>query len=177
MKMKSEVSSRVVKFLIGTIFLIGMGISSIHVAFAEQDISTLLHQWFDQKKIEAVSTLQTTVGSEKDTQMIRLKEHLQSEMARAERELAEDEQQQITSSVAALRAHTDQLIASVKIDNTSEKQKVINELNAIYNETVTKMGSVELVVIPEEPDTENGNGKNEVSLSEETTTDDTEQGE
>lgn len=77
MKMKSKVSSRMVKFLIGTVFLIGIGISSIHVAFAEQDISTLLHQWFDQKKIEAVSTLQTTVGSEKDVQMIRLKEHLQ----------------------------------------------------------------------------------------------------
>ncbi|WP_392454553.1 hypothetical protein ACF3OH_10480 [Chryseomicrobium aureum] len=47
MKMKSKVSSHVVKFLIGTVFLIGMGISSIHVAFAEQDISTLFHQWFD----------------------------------------------------------------------------------------------------------------------------------
>lgn len=176
MKAKHKLSTRMKKFLIGTVFLIAMGISSIHVVFAEQDITTLLNQWFDQKKLEAIGSVQTAVGNEKEAQMIRLKEHLHSEMERAELEMDTFEQEQIAASVAALRAHTDQLIASVNIDNAADKQKVINDLNAIYNAAVTQMGSVELVVVPEELDTDNGNGKNTADSATEDTGG-TEQGE
>lgn len=147
MKLKTKLT----KFLIGTVFLIALCISSIQVVFAEGDISMLIGQWFDQQKTSAVASMESAIGSERDQQMIRLKAHLQSEMERAQGELSAFEEQQIAASVQALRDHTDQLIGSVSYSNEADQQAVINELNAIYNAAITSMGSVQLVEIPSIP--------------------------
>ena len=144
MKLKTKLA----KFLFGTVFLIALCISSIQVVFAEQDISMLIGQWFDQQKTSAVASMESAIGSEKDQQMIRLKAHLQSEMERAQGELSAFEQQQISETVEALREHTSQLIASVSYSNEAEEQAIIDELNFIFNSAILAMGSVELVEIP-----------------------------
>lgn len=157
MKLKTKLT----KFLIGTVFLIALCISSIQVVFAEQDISMLIGQWFDQQKTSAVASMESAIGSEKDQQMIRLKAHLQSEMERAQGELSEFEQQQISETVEALRQHTSQLMASVSYSNEAEKQAIIDELNFIFNSAILAMGSVELVEIPPvEPEPETPPGGN-----------------
>lgn len=155
MKLKTKLA----KLLIGTVFLIALCISSIQVAFAEQDIAALIGQWFDQQKTSVVASMESAIGSEKDQQMIRLKAHLQSEMERAQGELSEFEQQQISETVEALRQHTSQLIASVSYSNEAEEQAIIDELNFIFNSAILAMGSVELVEIPpveNEPETPPG---------------------
>ncbi|MFC4355241.1 hypothetical protein ACFO0S_09305 [Chryseomicrobium palamuruense] len=160
MKLKTKLS----KFLIGTVFLIAICISSIQVAFAEQDISTLISQWFDQQKTSAVASMESSIESEKEQQVIRLKAHLQSEMERAQGELSAFEQQQIDETVEALRQHTSQLMASVSYSNEAEKQAIINELNFIFNSAILAMGSVNLVEIPpvetEPPGPPGGNNGN-----------------
>lgn len=148
MELRKYLSNKSSKLLLGTVFLIGMGVSSLTVVFAEQDLSTLMNQWFNQKKIEAVDSIETTVGDEKDKQMLRLKEQLRIEMQRADEELVSYTNAQIEQSVAKLRSHTDQLIASISIEHTAEKQAAINHLNEIYNAAVLEMGGVDLVEIP-----------------------------
>jgi len=168
MKRSYKFKSRLLKFLIGIVFLLVVGISSLDVVFAEQDISTLMDQWFDQKKSEALVSVQSSVSSEKEAQMVRLKQHLQSEMERAEKEMQLFEEEQIRISVKNLREHTEHLISTIKIDNAAEKQAAINRLHQIYNEAVLEMGSVELMDSPQEEETnmEIGSESNETSSEE-----------
>lgn len=131
---KSNFSKK--KFLIGTLFLIiGIG-SSFNVAFADQDIETMLINWFNKQKNNSIELIEAAIMSEKETQMQRLKKELQVEIKSAEQQLNYFTEEEKEKRVNALRVHTDELIKNLEISNSEEEAKVINALNKITDKAV-----------------------------------------
>lgn len=131
-----------VKLLFGTLFLsIGIG-SSISVVFADQDIEGILTNWFNNQKTKSIETIENAIMSEKEIQMQRLKEELQIEMKNAEKELEQYTEQEKEQRINSLKLHTDKLIKGIKIDNTKEKEKIIEKLNIISQDAIDKMEKV-----------------------------------
>jgi hypothetical protein len=141
-KFKKNKTSKRAKFLVGTLFL-SIGVcSSISVAFANQDIESLLVNWFAKQKTESVETIEKSIMSEKEVQMQRLKEELQIEIRDAKQQLDQFTEEEKEKRIIALKTHTDDLIKNIKIDDSAEREAVINELNKIENDAIDKMNEV-----------------------------------
>lgn len=124
------------KFLIGTLFLIiGIG-SSFNVAFADQDIETMLINWFNKQKNNSIELIEAAIMSEKETQMHRLKKELQVEIDNAEQQLNEFTEEEKEKRVNGLRIYTDELVKNLDIDNSKDKARVIEALNKITDKAV-----------------------------------------
>jgi very-short-patch-repair endonuclease len=135
-------TSKGAKLLFGTLFLsIGVG-SSITVAFADQDIHGLLSDWFAKQQTTSIETIEKAIMSEKEIQMQRLKEELQIEMNDAEKQLEQFTEEETKQRVNDLKAHTDELIKNISIDQTEEKEAIIIELDEILNESIKKMDDI-----------------------------------
>ena len=130
------------KFLIGTLLLsIGIG-SSINVAFADQDIEAMLLNWFDKQKNQSIEKIESAIMSEKELQMQRLKEELQIEIAKAEKELNQFTDKEKKARQQELKKYTNQLIKDFDVDDKAEKERINAELNAIVEKARSEMDNI-----------------------------------
>ncbi|QQZ09785.1 hypothetical protein [Heyndrickxia vini] len=130
------------KLLIGVLFLSLMIGSSISVAFADQDIPTLLTNWFNKKGSESITSIEQAIMSEKETQKERLKEELQVELRRSQQALTDYALQERKDRISEIRAYTDQLISTIHIDNQQEKEAISEKLKTIMNGAIQEMNGV-----------------------------------
>ncbi|WML41462.1 hypothetical protein RCG19_07380 [Neobacillus sp. OS1-2] len=138
---QNKISKRA-KLLLGTLFLsMGVG-SSITVAFADQDIEGSLGNWFANQQAKSIETIEKAIMSEKEIQLQRLKEELQLEMTNAKQQMDQFTEKEKKQRIKDLKAHTDELIKNLKVDHSSEKAAVINQLNTIQNEAIEKMDTI-----------------------------------
>jgi hypothetical protein len=152
-KYKKENISKKAKFLIGSLFLsVGVG-SSVNIVFADQDIQSMLKNWFDNQRTASIDQIETAVMTEKETQLQRLKEELQLEIANAEKQLSEFTETEKDKRVKAIQDYADKLIQNIAIDNIGEQTKVTNELDNILSDAISKMDNVSKEASPKE-DTE-----------------------
>lgn len=139
-----EKRKKIKRKLVGTVFLIGIVGGSYSVAFAEADIGTLLSQWFEKQKIESIEKIESAINQERDIQTNRLKQELQLEITRADQALDEFTDAEIQLRIKNLQAYTDELIKSIKIDDTKERERIIDQINKIYNRAVEQLSKVKV---------------------------------
>ena len=132
------------KILIGTVLLIALIGSSVSVVFADQDIESLLSNWFHENQVEAVDELEKSVKKEKDVQTKRLKEELQSEVEKAEDELAQFTEHQKDKVSSELKKHVDNLINSSNINDAEKREDIEASLNKILTEAKEKMNAIDI---------------------------------
>lgn len=127
---------------VGFLLLVVIVGGSINVVFADQDIHSLLTNWFNKEKDDSITELEKAISVEQDVQTERLKETLQKEITEAQAQLHTFTENEIDKRVHQLQSHADELIKSVSIDNADEKNRVTQELEAILQEAQQKMGTV-----------------------------------
>lgn len=132
------------KLLIGTVLLIGIIGSSVSIVFAEQDIESLLVNWFDKNKEEALVELEESVQKEQEEQTKRLKEELQSEVEAAEEELKQYTEEKKEKISNELKQHTDDLIHSINISNEDKEKEIEAKFYKIFEEAKEQMNSIDL---------------------------------
>lgn len=118
------------KLLIGVLLLSGTIVGNIGVAFADQDINTLLTSWFSKKGQESISSIETAVSTEKEQQKIRLKEELQSELANSAQLLQQYTEEEKQKRILELQQYADKLIEEMKLENNqAEKQRIAADMD------------------------------------------------
>jgi len=144
--------------VIGALFLsvsIGSGVKS---AFAGQDISSMLTNWFSAKKVESIKQIDEAITTEKDLLMVELKEGLQTEIQLAEDELAQFTQDEIEHRVNGLRSFADDLLLHISVDNSEEHEEISATLDVIYEQALEQMKGISIsneVEIVDEVESEN----------------------
>ncbi|WP_010648063.1 hypothetical protein [Oceanobacillus massiliensis] len=130
------------KIMMGSILSVIVISGSIGIVFADQDLESVLLNWFNNKEASAISDIDLAVEKEKAEQMKRLKSAMQEEIKKSEIEMdnfKDKEKQKITAS---LKQYADQLISGMEIDNTEEKSQLKSQLESILSDAETKMQQV-----------------------------------
>ena len=120
---------------------IGSGVTTVN---ADQDISSLLTNWFNGKQSESIQEIDTAITAEKELLKLELKEALKAEMQDAEYELDTFTDAEKNARIASLNKYAEELIAKINIDNSAEKEKVTNKLNAIIAKAIKNMDAVKI---------------------------------
>ncbi len=120
---------------------IGSGVTTVN---ADQDISSLLTNWFNGKQSESIHEIDTAITAEKELLKLELKAALKAEMQDAEQELDTFTDAEKNARIASLNKYAEELIAKINIDNSAEKEKVTNELNAIIAKAIKNMDAVKI---------------------------------
>lgn len=141
-KFKTKKQSKL-KLSIGVLFLTAVVLGNIGVAFADQDISSLLTNWFSKKGTESVSTIEKAIMTEKEQQKQRLKEELQLEIDKSSKQLQQFTEDEKEKRIQGLRDYADQLAANINVDNSKEKQKVIDEMDSIIQKAINELDKVD----------------------------------
>lgn len=146
-------------------FLIVLGIAAIvfgifgnvGASSAKGDVTTLLTNWFANKKTAAVKEIEVSIEEEKNLLMNQLGVALQVEIEAANRDLEAFTQQEIALRVANLQAYADELIANLQIDNSTQKSVIELNLDAIVANAIALMEGqeTELSLLPIQPQENN----------------------
>ncbi|PUB09840.1 hypothetical protein [Paenisporosarcina sp. OV554] len=120
---------------------IGSGVTTVN---ADQDISSLLTNWFNGKQSASIQEIDKAITAEKELLKLELKEALKAEMQAAEHELDTFTVAEKNARIASLNKYAEELIAKINIDNSAEKAKVTNELNAIIANAIKNMDAVKI---------------------------------
>lgn len=118
--------------------------TGVTTANADQDISTLLTNWFNGKQSESIEEIDKAITAEKDRLKLELKEALKAEMQGAEAELDKFTEAEKNERITALNKYAEELTAKINIDNTEEKEKLTNDLNKIIEQAIKKMDGVKI---------------------------------
>ena len=121
---------------------IGSGVTTVN---ADQDISSLLTNWFNGKQTESIQEIDNAITAEKELLKVELKEALKAEMQSAEHELDTFTVDEKNARIASLNKYAEELIAKINIDNTKEKEKVTDELNKIIEHEIGRASCRERV--------------------------------
>lgn len=130
------------KRLLGAFLLIVFFSSSMNMVFADQNIQSLLTNWFDQKKTAAIDEIEEAVDAEQQEQTQRLQKELQSEIEQLDKKLNDFTNQEKEKRVQAIQEHADELIANMNLDETEKREFVRAELKQIVQEAKNKMDNV-----------------------------------
>ncbi|WP_100011614.1 hypothetical protein [Lentibacillus sediminis] len=149
------------KWLLGAAVLIVFFGSSLNVVFADQNIQSLLTNWFDQKKTESIGEIEEAVDAEQQKQTQRLQEALRPEIEKLNEQLNAFTDQEKAKSIQAIQGHADQLIANIELDGTEEKENVAAEFKQIIQEAKDKMDHVRATLETNEEASETEQPENE----------------
>lgn len=130
------------KFLVGALFLILIVGSSVNVAFAGQDIHSLLSSWFQTERSNSIAEIEEAVAIEQEIQTERLKEELRLGIENAERQLENYTNKMKANSISEIQKHADQLVNSIEIDQSEEKNNVTSQLEAIIQDAKNKIDAI-----------------------------------
>ncbi|MBO0588888.1 hypothetical protein [Sporosarcina sp. E16_8] len=135
----SKFSYKKIGLLLGALLLtISLG-SGMNRAFAGQDVGSSLINWLGAKKTVSEQEISEAITSEKNRLMDELKIALQDEKNRAEEELAAFTEDEKLKRTSALREYAATLKENMKTDLTEEKEAIIADLDAQYNQTVQEL--------------------------------------
>ncbi len=131
------------KLLIGVLLLSGTIISNIGVAFADQDINSLLTNWFTKKGQESIRSIESAIATEEVQQKIRLKEELQSELANSAQLLEQYTEEEKQKRIFALKQYADKLIEDMKLENNqAEKRRIAAEMDKEIQKAIKELEKI-----------------------------------
>ncbi|MCG3088279.1 hypothetical protein [Sporosarcina cyprini] len=129
MKKTNETLKRVL--LLSAVLLVTVALGSgMNKVWANQDIQSLLTNWFHGKKTESIQQLEQAITSEKELLMEELRAALQEEMKKAEEELARYTEEETAKRVQELQDYAAGLMANIQIDTTTKKAEISADLDA-----------------------------------------------
>lgn len=128
--------------LIGVLLLSFLAIGNVGVAFAGDDINSLLTNWFNQKGAQSVSTIEQAIQSEKEVQKQRLKEELQLKISESAKQLDQFTEEEKQNKVQSIKEYADQLISNMKIDNSEQKQQITAKMDAVIQKAKDDLNQV-----------------------------------
>jgi hypothetical protein len=128
-----------VKFLIGAVLLTGILGSGVSIAFAKQDVHSLLTNWFTSKRGTAVEEIKGAIENERDIQIGRIQEQLQKEIQQASQYIESFTLAEKEMRTSNLRSYADELINSMIIDKSAGENSIQMELDSIYQEAIREM--------------------------------------
>lgn len=125
--------------------IISVSISTgVTTANADQDISSLLSNWFNLKQDESTKEIGNAITIEKNRLKVKLEEDLRLEIKSAKAELDLFTEAEKKERIASLNKYAEELAAKINIDNTEEKEKVTKEFNKIIKQAIKKMDAVKI---------------------------------
>ncbi|MDW0116091.1 hypothetical protein QTL97_04025 [Sporosarcina thermotolerans] len=142
MDQKRRSSLQKCKFLIGALLLIGIIGSGVSITFANQDIQSLLMNWFDTQRGHVLDEIKEAIDLEHEIQTGRLKEELHSEIQMANERLQAFTMEEKERRTSELRRYADELINGFVNDNLENENSVRDELDSIFQSAVNEMNRV-----------------------------------
>lgn len=151
-KYKKKLPFKKETIIIGALFLIlGLG-SGVKTALADQDIQSLLTNWFNNKKIESVQEIESSVDLERDRLMQDLEVEVQMQMQAAENQLISFTDTQKQTRIAALQEYANNIKAGITIDNSEQQAAVMKNIDIILENAKAQLDGqatqLKLVPIP-----------------------------
>ncbi|MCZ8534559.1 hypothetical protein [Psychrobacillus psychrodurans] len=139
--------------IIIALLIILLGLSSgVKTALADQDIQSLLNNWFNNKKVESVQEIEGAVSSERDRLMQDLEVELQREMQAAENQLNSFTATQKQTRLAALQEYANNIKAGMTIDNSEQQAAIMKNIDIILENAKAQLDGqqtqLNLVAIP-----------------------------
>ncbi|WP_200416009.1 hypothetical protein [Virgibacillus salexigens] len=113
--------------------------------FAEQNITGMLTNWFQQKTDEAIDHIELEISAVQNEQTNRLNDALKEEVEEAESDLNETVRIEIKARTKELQRYTDTLINKIEKQNNQDgtiDPAQLKELDQIVQEAKTKMQEV-----------------------------------
>ncbi|EKN64746.1 hypothetical protein BABA_22698 [Neobacillus bataviensis LMG 21833] len=131
------------KLLIGVLLLSGAVVGNIGIAYADQDINSLLSNWFDKKGQESISSIENAIIAEKERQKTRLKEELQSELTNSAQLLAHYTEKEKQKRILDLQQYADKLIEDMKLENNqAEKQRITADMDKEIQKAIKELEKI-----------------------------------
>lgn len=131
------------KLLIGVLLVSLTIVGNIGVAFADQDINSLLTNWFNKKGQESISTIENAIATEKEQQKIRLKEELQSELKNSAQLLEQYTEEERQKRILDLQQYADKLIEDMKLENNqAEKQRIAADMDKEIQKAIKELKKI-----------------------------------
>ena len=161
-KLTHKKKRKKIQFLIG-ILLLSLTIgSTVTVSFADQDINALLTNWFKKGTDNSIQQIESAIMSEKEVQKQRLREELQKEMNKSQKELDHFTEQEKRKRVQEIQKYANELKKNIKVDNKEETDRISATLDAIVQQSIDELNKVETTTESsnKEEQSSNGNGNN-----------------
>lgn len=122
-----------------TLVLIGGG---IHVVFADEEIRSLLFDWFERKEDESIEAIETTITKEQEKQMNRIKNELQKTIAEVEERIDMFTENEKKRRILQLEQHANDILKTIKIDDTAMEKEVNEQLLEIVERAISEMDAI-----------------------------------
>lgn len=140
LKKPNEILRKVL--LLSAVLLVTVALGSgMNKVWANQDIQSLLTNWFQGKKTESIQQMEHAITSEKELLMDELRAALQEEMKKAEEELARYTEEETAKRVQELQEYAAGLMANIQIDTTAKKAEISADLDAALASAMEQLGS------------------------------------
>ncbi|HEY4602056.1 MAG TPA: hypothetical protein VIG73_12375 [Cerasibacillus sp.] len=140
---RQKLKKQIRLFLITVFMLVLIG-SSMHVVFADENIRSLLFDWFERKEIESVEALEITITSEREKQINRLKDELQKTITEAEERINSFTENEKQIRISELEQHANDILETFTIDETAKEEEVKGQLMEIVNQAISEMDAIKI---------------------------------
>ena len=104
-----------IQLFVMTVFMLLLIGGGIHVVFADEEIRSLLFDWFERKEDESIEAIETTILKEQEKQMNRIKNELQKTIAEAEERIDIFTENEKKRSILQLEQNSNDKLKKIKI--------------------------------------------------------------
>ncbi|TFJ94424.1 stage III sporulation protein AF [Lentibacillus salicampi] len=133
---------KAIRTMLGLVLICTVLGSSIGIVSAEQDIGSILSNWFDKKSEESISEIDEAISKERKAQTERLKKELNTNIENANKQLEIYAEAEAEKAVSELEQYADSLLADLNGDHTSAENEVAAELAGIVQDAKNRMAEV-----------------------------------
>lgn len=156
------------------LFLLLIGLSAgggLNKAFADQNIQSRLTDWFEKRKSDSISEMETAITAEKKRLINQLRVELKLETQRAQVQLAEHTAAETAHSIKELQKYAADLSAGIHVNNDAEKAAVSTNMDAALAEAMALLkGSAVVPKLPAVPQPELPPDKDKATVESENAT-------
>ncbi|MUV37049.1 hypothetical protein JNUCC1_00855 [Lentibacillus sp. JNUCC-1] len=131
------------RLLVGAIVLTVFIGGSINVAFADQDLSSILLNWFDRNQTESITEIDRAITEEQAKQTERLKKELRAEIEHAKEQLNTFTAAERKKSIDELQTYADALIENIDVNYDDEKASVMAKYQSILQDAKDQMSKIQ----------------------------------
>lgn len=119
------------RILMSCLLFIGIISSSVIIVFADNDIPSLLKNWFHQKTETMMGEISEEIKSEKNKQTVRLEKELIAIINKAEEDLISFTNKEKETKLEQLRNYADKIIDEFEVDHEAEMEELVNGFEEI----------------------------------------------
>ncbi|GEN29934.1 hypothetical protein HNQ35_000365 [Cerasibacillus quisquiliarum] len=131
-----------IQLFVMTVFMLLLIGGGIHVVFADEEIRSLLFDWFERKEDESIEAIETTILKEQEKQMNRIKNELQKTIAEAEERIDIFTENEKKRRIIQLEQHANDILKTIKIEDAAIEAEVNEQLMEIIERAISEMDAI-----------------------------------